>query len=266
MLGSSPGSGRSGTFTLASAFAAQIAFFFALTLVPFVGLTAAAATSWLPPSLGSALADALVEVFPAEAGLRDAAISRLPEVAHRSGWLAAAVLMAAWSSFAFMSTCVRALHALAGGPELGWRNRALTAAGSLLLVVVWMATLLAAAFLACLGPTLLDTLGRVTSGADPTRALAVLRQVALGAVLVLAMRITYGFVPGLSRRVGRQWAGAAFATAGWLASSWAFSRLLPGLWQGRDLYGALASFVVFLLWSYANAWLLLLGGQVVGRR
>lgn len=266
MLGSSPGSGRSGTFTLASAFAAQIAFFFALTLVPFVGLTAAAATSWLPPSLGSALADALVEVFPAEAGLRDAAISRLPEVAHRSGWLAAAVLMAAWSSFAFMSTCVRALHQLSGGPELSFRHRALTAAGSLLLVVVWMATLLAAAFLVCLGPTLLDTLGRVTSGADPTRALAVLRQVALGVVLVLAMRITYGLVPGLSRRVGRQWAGAAFATAGWLASSWAFARLVPGLWQGRDLYGALASFVLFLLWSYANAWLLLLGGQVVGRR
>lgn len=265
MLGASLRSQRAGAFALASAFAAQIAFFFALTLVPFVGLTAAAATSWLPTPLGSALADALLEVFPAEAGLKEAAISTLPEVAHRSGWLTAAVLMAAWSSFAFMSTCVRALHQLSGGPDLTWRHRAQTAAGSFLLVLVWMAALLSAAFLVCLGPALLDTLGRVTSAADSARALAALRQVALGVVLVLAIRLTYGFVPGLGRSVGRLWAGAGFATAGWLFSAWAFTRLVPGLWQGRDLYGALASFMLFLLWSYANAWLLLLGGRVAGR-
>lgn len=166
MLTRARGSRRAGTLTLASAFAAQIAFFFALTLVPFVGLTAAAATSWLPPSLGGALA---------------------------------------------------------------------------------------------------DTLERVVAGAEAARVLATLRQVALGLVLVLAMRVTYGFVPGLSRRVGRLWAGAAFAAGGWLASAWAFARLVPGLWRGRDLCGALASSLLFLLWSYANAWLLLLGGRVVGR-
>jgi len=142
----------------------------------------------------------------------------------------------------------------------------MTVVGSVLLVLVWMAALLAAAFLVCLGPALLEALGRVASGTDTARALTVLRQVALGTVLVLAMRLTYGFVPGLSRRVGRLWAGATFATLGWLASSWAFARLVPLLWQGRDFYGALASFMLFLLWAYANAWLLLLGGQVVGRR
>lgn len=40
--------------------------------------------------------------------------------------------------------------------------------------------------------------------------------------------------------------------------------MIPFLWEGRNLYGALGSFLLFLLWCYANAWVLLLGGIIAG--
>jgi hypothetical protein len=47
-------------------------------------------------------------------------------------------------------------------------------------------------------------------------------------------------------------------------TGWVVTKVLRSLWQGQALYGALGSFVLFLVWSYANAWVLLICGQLPG--
>jgi uncharacterized BrkB/YihY/UPF0761 family membrane protein len=241
-------------------FAAEMAFYLALSLVPFLSLTAVAAVTWLPPQLGGPIADTLIKQFAPEAGLDAAAISHWVGSAHSSGWLAAGVLLAAWASLRFMLAGVWALARLGGVERRGWRHRLLSLVSAFFLMLVWMLALLLLSFVILLAPALEETLQAQgwlahTPTSVLTRALAV-------PVLLLAVAFTYKAIPGLGARGWRLWLMASLATVGWMAAGWAVTRVLPSFWGGRALYGALATFVVFLLWSYVNAWVLLACGHL----
>lgn len=245
--------------------AAEMAFYFALSLVPFLGLTAVAAVTWLPADLGGALADTLIQVFAPEAGVDAAAIAAWVRSIHSSGWLAAGVLLAAWGSFRFMAACVRGLASLGRGDPEDLRHRLLSIASAMFLVFVWMLALLLLSFVILVAPALEGALGEsglLGHGAPTTAALS--RAMAVG-VLLLAIALTYLAIPGLNARGRRLWLMASLATGGWIVAGWTVTRLLPSLWGAQSLYGALGTFVLFLLWSYANAWVLLVCGQLAGR-
>jgi len=241
-----------------------MAFFFALSLVPFVALTAMAAASWLPAQVGQPLAETLVQVFPREAGLDAAAIGRWVGSARGSGWLAAGVLFAVWTSFRFMWSCLGALGYLATGQRPGWRKGIVAALTALPLVAVWMLTALAASFGLLVDPAVRDSFDTLAN-VQLARLAEVTLPAAPGVVmLVVALALTYRAAPGLGGRWPRLLGAASMTAAGWYAVGWGFTRLVPTLWQGQDLYGALASFVLFMMWCYCNAWVLLLGGLVAG--
>lgn len=251
---------------LCGSFAAEMAFFFAMSLVPFLGLTAVAAVSWLPDEIGVPLATALVQVFPAEASVDAAALDRFVGSARGGGWLAAGVLLALWTSFRFMVSSLRALAFLATGRLGGWREGLRTVLSSLLLMLVWMVALLGAAFGVLASPAIRESMRDLHGGVTGELAGRLLPQAPGVAMLLLAIMLTYLAIPGLAVRPRRAAWTAALATAGWLAVAWAFTGLVPGLWRGRDLYGALGSFLLFLLWCYASAWVLLLGGLLTAAR
>ncbi len=240
--------------------AAEMAFYFAVSLVPFLGLTAVAAVSWLPRELGEPLADTLVQVFAPQAGLDAAAIAAWVRSVHSSGWLTLAVLLGAWSAFRFMAAAVRALSSLGGAPPSDWRHRLRSLASALFLVLVWMLALLSLSFCILVAPALEGALseGGLLGQGAPTAAALSRAMAAL--VLLLAIALTYRAIPGLEPRGRALWLLSGLATAGWLAAGWAITDLLPRLWRGGSLYGALGSFLVCLLWSYANAWVLLACG------
>jgi uncharacterized BrkB/YihY/UPF0761 family membrane protein len=247
-----------------TSYAAEMAFYFALSLVPFLGLTAVAAVSWLPAGLGDPLASTLIRVFAPEAGLDAAAITAWVRSIHSSGWVAAGVALAAYSAFRFMAACVRALASLAGVEPRGLRHRVQSAASAMFLVVVWMVALLLLSFVVLVAPPLRETLEETVLSRAALTASALSRGMA-ALVLLAAIALTYRAIPRLQARGWRLVAMAALATCGWLAAGWTVTRLLPSLWRAEALYGALASFVVFLLWSYANALVLLVFGRLAGR-
>jgi YihY family inner membrane protein len=251
-------------FSRTGSYAAEMAFYLALSLVPFLGLTAVAAVTWLPSDVGAPLANTLIRVFAPEAGLDATVISTWVRSFHGSGWLAAGMLLAAYSAFRFMSACVRALASLGGVEPRDLRHRLQSAASAAFLVVVWMVVLLLLSFVILIASPLEETLEE-TILAHPAVTAATLSRVMAGVVLLLAIALTYRAIPRLQARGWRLWAMAALATLGWVAAGWAVTRVLPSLWQAEALYGALASFVLFLLWSYANAWVLLVCGQLAGR-
>jgi uncharacterized BrkB/YihY/UPF0761 family membrane protein len=246
--------------------AAEMAFYFALSFVPFLGLTAVAAVAWLPPEVGEPLAGALVRVFPHEAGLDAAAITHWVGSLRSSGWVALGLLLAGWSSFRFMAAGVRALATLGGAPRWDWSHRLRTTLSALYLMLLWMLALLTTSFVLLVAPGLEETLSeRGWFGANAPTA-AALSHVLAAAVLLLAIALTYRTIPGLAARGWRLWLMAALATAGWIGVATAARKVLPALWGGQSLYGALGSFVLFLLWCWANAWVTLACGLVAGKQ
>jgi membrane protein len=245
--------------------AAEMAFYFALSFVPFLGLTVAAAVTWLPRQVGEPLAAALVAAFPREAGVDSTAIARWLATVRRSGWLAAGVLLAAWSSFRFMTAGVHALAELGGADRWSWGQRFRSVASACLLTLLWILALLTMAFVLLAVPGLRETLVEGGWMAPDIRVATLVRTLGL-VVLLLALVATYRLIPGLGARGARLWLGAGVATAGWIGVIELVRRLLRTIWGQQSLYGALGSFVLFLLWCWANAWVILAGGLLAGRR
>jgi membrane protein len=97
-------------------------------------------------------------------------------------------------------------------------------------------------------------------------AFAALRVVLMGAILFGATYFMYRVAPIQRVRSWRVALASLGASLGWLAVSKGFSEMVPRLWQGAQLYGTLGSVVLFLMWAYVNAWILLLGSLVLIRR
>ncbi len=244
-------------------YAAEMAFYLALCLVPFLGLTAVAAMAWLPNQLGEPLADTLIRVFAPEAGLDAAAIAAWVGSVRSSGWLAVGVLIALWGSFRFMVACVKGLSSL-GGAARNLKHRLLSIASAVFLMIVWMAALLLLSFVILVAPALEETLVQGGYLAPGAATAATLSRAMAAVVLLLTVALTYRAIPGLKPRGWLLWLMAALATGGWMFAGWIVTKLLPSLWGSQSFYGALGSFLVFLLWAYVNAWLLLACGLLSG--
>jgi membrane protein len=245
-------------------FAAEMGFYFALSLVPFLGLTAAIAVAWLPPELGRPLADNVIRNFAPEAGLDAAAISGWVGSVESSGWLAVGVLLAVWSAFRFMAACVKALARLGGGEPVDWRHKLRSFASAVFLLLVWMLALLLLSFVILVARPLEETLRQAGWLAQGTLSAPGLSRAMAALVLLVVIALTYRTIPGTQARGWRLWLVSGMATGGWIAAGWMVTGLVPSLLQGQTLYGALGTFVLFLLWSYVNAWVLLFCGQLPG--
>jgi membrane protein len=245
-------------------FAAEMGFYFALSLVPFLGLTAAIAMAWLPPEVGRPLADNVIRDFAPEAGLDASAISGWVGSVQSSGWLAAGVLLAIWSSFRFIAAGVKALARLGGVEPVDWRHRLRSVASAIFLLFVWMLALLLLSFVILIATPLEETLVQIGWVARGTFSAGGLSRAMAALVLLIVIALTYRTIPGTQARGWRLWLVSGLATGGWIVAGRVVTVLLPSLLQGQRLYGALGSFVLFLLWSYVNAWVLLFCGQLPG--
>ena len=50
---------------------------------------------------------------------------------------------------------------------------------------------------------------------------------------------------------------ALLASLGWIGASLGFSLAVPILWGAARLYGTLGSLVLFLMWAYLIAWMVM---------
>jgi membrane protein len=226
--------------------AAEVAFFLALSLVPFVGIAIALVSRWLPVGLSASIGKVLSGVLPAESPV---AGEVLRWARSSKGWLTVGFLLALWSSFRFMSRCLRALGSMISDDVRSsvwtWRSTA----RSLLLLAVWMVALVATALFLLVAPSVFTSL----------RALLV------PGILFGAIWLTYRVVAGTRAGSFRVALVALLASLGWIGVSLGFSLAVPVLWRAARLYGTLGSVVLFLIWAYLIAWILLLGGLLLAR-
>ena len=147
-------------------------------------------------------------------------------------------------------------------PMKVWRS----AARSVLLLVVWIVALVATALFLLVAPAIERDLLHLHKLSELSlSAFAALRVLLIVVVLFGAIYLTYRVVVGT--RVGRLRVALAalLASLGWIAASRGFSLAVPVLWKAAQLYGTLGSVVLFLIWAYVMAWVLLLGGFLLVR-
>jgi len=251
---------------LADSAATEMAFYLALSLVPLVGVTIALVSRWLPYDLSASLEEVLRGVLPAASHVAPGEVLDWARSSASQGWLTIGFVVALWTSFRFMSLCIRSLGTLVStgvrSPVKGWRS----AVRSLLLLVVWIAALVATALFLLVAPAIERGLLRLPELSDLSlSAFSALRAVLIAGVLFCAIYLTYRVVVGA--RVGglRTALAALLASLGWIAASRGFSLAVPVLWKSTQLYGTLGSVVLFLIWAYVMAWVLLLGGFLLVR-
>jgi membrane protein len=244
--------------------AAELAFFLALSLVPFLGVAIALISRSLPLDLGQSIEHVMRAVLPVEAHLDAAEIFTWARSSASEGWLTVGFAVALLTSLRFMSTCVRALGTVMSSDDKrtlhGWRSLL----GALGLLLLWIIVLVVTALFLFIAPWVERGLAAMPDFADVSlSAFALLRATLVLALLYFVLRLTYRVVARPKPGRWRLSLTAALVAAGWIAISQLLSTVIPLLWQGTQLYGTLGSVVLFLTWAYVYAWLLLAGGLLL---
>lgn len=246
--------------------ATEMAFFLALALVPLVGVAIALVSRWLPLDLSAPIEEVLRAVLPAASNVASGEVMGWARSSASQGWLTIGFGVALWTSFRFMSLCVRSLSKIVSTgvpqPVKSWSS----AGRSLLLLVVWIVVLVATALFLLVAPAIESGLLGLPSRSDFwLSAFSALRALLIAGVLFGAFFLTYRVVVGT--RVGRPRTALAalLASLGWIGASRGFTLAVPVLWKGTQLYGTLGSVVLFLIWAYVMAWVVLLGGFLLVR-
>jgi membrane protein len=166
-----------------------------------------------------------------------------------------------------MSLCLRALGSMISGDvrPSAWTWR--SAARSLLLLVVWMVALVTTALFLLVAPSIEHgLLGPSTLSDLSSSIFSVLRVLLVPGILFCAIWLTYRVAAGTRASSFRVTLVALLASLGWIGASLGFSLAVPVLLGAARLYGTLGSLVLFLIWAYLVAWILLLGGLLLARR
>jgi membrane protein len=245
--------------------AAEVAFFLALSLVPFVGIAVALVSGWLPVGVGTSIGKVVHNVLPVESPVAGEAL-RWAGSRTTKGLLTVGFLLALWSSFRFMSLFLQALGSMISGDVRSSSWTWLSAGRSLLLLSVWIVALVATALFLLVAPTIQHGLLSLPALSDFSSAVfSTLRVLLVPGVLFGAIWLTYRVVAGTRAGSLRLALVALLASLGWILLSLGFSLAVPILWRAARLYGTLGSVVLFLIWAYLIAWILLLGGLLLAR-
>ncbi len=245
--------------------AAEVAFFLALSLVPFVGIAIALVGRWMPAGMNESIGEVLRNMLPADSPAAAEVLTWAQSSASK-GWLTVGFLLALWSSFRFMSLCLHALGSMIFGDvrpsTWTWRS----SVRSLLLLVVWMVALVATSLFLLAAPVIAHgLLGRSALSDLSSSAFSGLRILVVPGILFGAIFLTYRVAVGPRAGPWRVAGVALGASLAWIGASLGFSLIVPMVWGAARLYGTLGSLVLLLIWAYLIAWILLLGGVMLSR-
>jgi membrane protein len=254
-----------GKLNMLPSFAAALAFYFLVSLVPFLIVVSRGVAAVFSANLTPELLSFLLDVLPPESRFRpDAFASSIQQGSH--GLAAASTVLAVWTASSGLNELTRAVHFLFSDPERpnlgGWRRRG-KAFGVL---AIWAVAIALAAVAFVMLPLAQGELTRLGAGRLFPRAFnSWFRYPTAFAALSVAFASTYVFVPQKSPSWRAAAIGAAVAAATWSGVSLLFAYLLPKVWHVSLFNGALSSVLAILIWAYCGAWGVLLGGVVTVR-
>jgi membrane protein len=239
--------------------AAQVSFYFVLSLFPFF-LVVAAILGWIPTtSRWDSFAQWLSAYLPLRA--QHTILTTMLDLSHGYGaFLSFGLIVTLWSASSGFLSLMEALSVAYGvEDDRGYvRKRAISIA----------ATIVAAAFLIlCFGVWNLGHLVATVVTHDFRYAVLfqaqwkIVRWLATLVVICLGVDLMIYFLPGSKRPWRWVTPGSVFAVIGFVASSFLLNLYVTHNSDIPKLYGALAGFIVIMLWMYIGCIILLIGAE-----
>lgn len=240
-----------------SSFAASMAFFLFLSLVPMMILVCAILpyTSLTEQNLVNLITELTVDAL-------DPLISNIiADVYDKSvGILSIAAITTLWSASKGILALIRGLNEVNEVEEQ--RNyfilRTLASFYTFIMIVILILSLAINVF----GNVLLDIiLAKVPETRIVVNFFMNFRFLAVWLVLTVLFTTIYTYVPNKKLRFKMQLPGAAFSAVGWSIFSYFFSLYVENT-DSFSTYGSLSIIVIIMLWLYFGMYILLIGAQL----
>lgn len=240
-----------------SAFAASIAFFFFLSVVPMLMVICTVIP--YTPLTEKDLVEAVTDITPDMVdGLVESLIADVYD--KSAGILSVAVIATIWSAAKGVMALMKGLNAVNGVDEN--RNYFVIRIIASFYTIVMLLAVILSLFIMVFGDQLvtlvlhrLPQLQMVVSFAMNFRFLVV------WAVLTLMFAAIYAYVPDKKQKFKEQIPGAAFASVSWSIFSWGFSVYLT-YGNSYGIYGSLSLIIIILIWMYFCMYIIMIGAYL----
>lgn len=240
-----------------SAYAASIAFFFFLSIVPM--LIVICTIIPYTPLTERNLVEALTDLVPDMAA--PLVVSLVSDVYEKSaGILSVAVIATLWSASKGVTALMRGLNAVNGVEEK--RNYFVVRGVASLYTLVMLVVLILSLFLNVFGNQLVKLiLYRVPVLRELVFFLLHFRFLLVWVVLTVLFSAIYAYVPDEKLKFTEQVPGAMFTAVVWNVFSWGFS-LYVNHSNSYGIYGSLSIIVIVLIWMYFCMYIMMIGAHL----
>lgn len=240
-----------------SAYAASIAFFFFLSLVPMLIMIC----TIIPytPLTEENLVTAVTDLTPDR--IDPLVESLIADVYDKSaGILSIAIFTTIWSAAKGVMALMTGLNVLNGVEEK--RNYFLIRAVASLYTVVMLLVVILSLFIMVFGDQLVTLALHRIPQLEALASFAMnFRFIFVWAVLTLLFAAVYTYVPDVKMKFKEQIPGAIFAAVVWSVFSWGFS-IYVTYGNSYGIYGSLSIIIIVLLWMYFCMYIIMIGAYM----
>ncbi len=241
-----------------SAYAAQAAYFFMLSLVPTL-LLLVTLVQYTAVSKADVLAY-IMDIFPSSINVM---ITSLVEQAYSqtSSFISFSVVVALWSSCRGVLALSRGLSLI--NHKLETRNYIFLRIRAAFYMLLFLLSIIISWVLLVFGNTINKIVEEhFTLWSELVKVILNLRVVISIAILCLIFIVVYKYLPNRKEKVKNLIVGAIFSSIGWVSASFVFSVYVDISKGFQDMYGSFTTVALALLWMYACMYILLLGAQI----
>lgn len=240
-----------------SAYAASMAFFLFLSLVPM--LIVICTVIPYTPLTEENLVGVITDITP---DMMDIMVeSLIAEVYDKSaGILSVAVLATIWSAAKAVMALMRALNAMHDVEEK--RNYFVVRTVASFYTIIMLVVMILSLFLMVFGNRLVDILlNRIPQLQVLVSFLMNFRFVFVWAILTILFAMIYAYIPNIKLKFKEQLTGAMFSAILWSVFSWGFSVYVDFGGVG-SVYGSLSMIILGMIWMYCCMYIVLVGAYL----
>lgn len=241
------------------AYAAQSAFFFMLSMIPFI-LLLLTIVQYTPVTKADVMT-AAVQIFP-EVNMQNFIVGIVNQVYNQSrSIIPITALVALWSAGKGVLAMSTGLNRVYGIGET--RNYVVLRMRASLYTIIFIVAIVLGLVLSVFGNSIsLFMSGRFPLMQDTMEFILEMRTVVTFSILLGFSLVIYRFLPNRKDSIKDQLPGAVFTSIGWQLISFIFSMYLT-IFQGfSGLYGSMTAIILVMLWLYFCMYAMLLGGLV----
>ena len=240
-----------------STYAASIAFFFFLSVVPMLIMIC----TIIPytPVTEEDLVELVTDLLPDQ--VDPLAESLISEVYDKSaGILSVALIATVWSAAKGVMALMRGLNAINGVEEQ--RNYFVIRVIASFYTVVMLVVVILSLFVMVFGDQLVSlALHRIPQLQKIVSFVMNFRFLFVWAVLSVLFAAVYAYVPAKKLSFREQIPGAVFTSVVWSVFSWAFSYYVT-YGNSYGIYGSLSIIIIVLLWLYFCMYIIMIGAYL----